>query len=66
MVTDKELEPNKIVFDINPMRTDPMLVIGEDGFWVRGTKVEQGPEEARQVYTAFQQWLAWSALNRQY
>jgi hypothetical protein len=61
-----EIEDPKITFDTNPLTSDPMLVISEQGFWVRGVQVEQGPEEATQVYQAFQQWLSWSALNRQY
>lgn len=43
-----------------------MLAISETGFYVRGVKVEQGPDEARQVYEAFKEWLVWSSLNRQY
>lgn len=61
-----EVEDPKITFDTNPLTDNPMLVISDKGFWVRGVKVEQGPNEANQVYQAFQQWLAWSALNRQY
>jgi hypothetical protein len=61
-----KVEEPKITFDTNPLTAEPMLVISEKGFWVRGVRVEQGPNEAEQVYQAFQQWLAWSALNRQY
>lgn len=34
-----------------------MLKISEDGFWVRGVKVEQGPGEARAVYEAMKALL---------
>jgi len=43
-----------------------MLKITQEGFWVRGVKVEQDEQEARQVYQAFQSWLAWANLTRQY
>lgn len=43
-----------------------MLAISETGFYVRGVKVEQGPDEAKQVYEAFKEWLVWSSLNRRY
>ena len=43
-----------------------MLKITQEGFWVRGVKVEQDEKEARQVYQAFQSWLAWANLTRQY
>ena len=40
--------------------------ISDEGFWVRGVKVEQGPQEAEQVYQAFREFLAWSGLTRNY
>ena len=43
-----------------------MLKITQDGFWVRGVKIEQDEQEARQVYQAFQAWLTWANLTRQY
>ena len=43
-----------------------MLKITPAGFWVRGVKVPQGPDEARAVYEAFQQWMLWAALSRDY
>jgi hypothetical protein len=60
-----EEKPPSITFATNPL-DEPMLTISDKGFWVRGVKVEQGPDEAQQVYDAFLQWMAWSALNRQY
>jgi hypothetical protein len=41
-----------------------MLRISEDGFYVRGVKLEQDDKEIEQVYNCFKEWLAWSALNR--
>ena len=43
---------------------DEMLRIAEDGFYVRGVKVEQDDREAAVVYNAFKQWLAWANLQR--
>ena len=36
---------------------EEMLKISADGFWVHGVKVEQGPEEAAQVYAALKAFL---------
>ena len=30
-----------------------LLKINEEGFWVRGVKIEQGENEAKEVYQAF-------------
>ncbi len=43
-----------------------MLKITPAGFWVRGVEVPQGPDEARLVYEAFQQWMLWASLTRDY
>jgi len=43
-----------------------MLRVGEDGFYVRGVKIEQDEKEAEKVYNAFHQWLTWATLNRSY
>jgi hypothetical protein len=43
-----------------------MLRIAEDGFYVRGVKVEQDAKEAQTVYKAFHQWLTWATLNRNF
>lgn len=39
-----------------------MLSIREDGFYVRGVKVEQDENEARAVYDAFSNWLIASGV----
>lgn len=54
--------PNNIVLTAG---TEEMIKIADDGFYVRGVRVEQGPDEARQVYEAFKQWLVWGSLTRE-
>jgi hypothetical protein len=41
-----------------------MLKITEDGFYVRGKRVEADEREAAAVYRAFKQWLVEAALVR--
>lgn len=41
-----------------------MLRVAQDGFYVRGVKVEQDDKEAEKVYNAFKQFLVWAELNR--
>lgn len=41
-----------------------MLRVAEDGFYVRGVKIEQDDKEAEQVYNCFKEWLTWSTMNR--
>ena len=55
-------EPNNIVLNAG---NEEMLKVTKDGFYVRGVRVEQGPEEAQQVYEAFKQWLTWGSLTRE-
>ncbi len=53
---------NTITFQAgNP--TTEMLKVSEDGFWVRGVKVEQDDKEALVVYNAFKAWMMWAKLN---
>lgn len=54
---------NNIVLNSNMTE---MLRIAEDGFYVRGVKIEQDEKEAEKVYNAFHQWLTWAILNRNY
>lgn len=42
-----------------------MLRVAEDGFYVRGVKVEADEQEAKKVYLAFKQFLVWAELNKQ-
>ena len=44
--------------------TTEMLRVAEDGFYVRGVKLEQDDTEAEQVYNCFKEWLTWSTMNR--
>ncbi len=41
-----------------------MLKVSQDGFWVRGVKVEQDDKEAQLVYNAFKEWMTWAQLTR--
>jgi hypothetical protein len=43
---------------------EEMLRVAEDGFYVRGVRVEADAKEAEQVYQAFKQWLAWAVLSK--
>jgi hypothetical protein len=42
---------------------EEMLRVAEDGFYVRGVKVEADAKEAKRVYKAFKQWMTWAILN---
>ena len=54
---------NSIILCYNDGK-DEMLRITPKSFYVRGVKVEQGPEEAKAVYNAFKQFLMWETLKR--
>jgi len=43
-----------------------MLKVTEDGFYVRGVKVEADEKEAAAVYKAFKQFLVHHALTKEY
>ena len=60
---DAAVDPNTLVMFINQIE---WLKISEEGFWVRGEKVAQGQDEARIVYQAFQDFLMWANLTREY
>ena len=53
---------NTITFCVGNPNTE-MLKVSPDGFWVRGTKVEQDDKEAETVYNAFKAWMMWAKLN---
>ena len=42
---------------------EEMLRVAEDGFYVRGVRVEADEKEARAVYEAFKRWMTWAILN---
>ena len=46
--------------------TTEMLRVAKDGFYVRGKRVNQDDKEAEIVYNAFNQWLTWATLNRNF
>jgi hypothetical protein len=60
-----DVKPNNIVFktNTNDIHTE-VLRISPEGFYVRGVKVEQGPEEAVAVYNAVKQMIMWDTLRR--
>lgn len=62
IVDSKPLEANNIAFHCG---NTEMLKVSENGFWVRGVKIEQDEREAETVYIAFKQFLVWAEMNRQ-
>ena len=42
---------------------EEMLRVAEDGFYVRGVRVEADAKEAKAVYEAFKQWMTYAILN---
>jgi hypothetical protein len=58
----EEPKPNNIIMNVG---TAEMLRVAEDGFYVRGIKVEQDDREAEIVYNAFKQFIVWSRLNQE-
>jgi len=43
-----------------------MLRVAQDGFYVRGVKVEADENEAAAVYRAFKEFLIYHALTKEY
>lgn len=60
----KRLTDSTITFNTGALLTQPMLTISEDGFYVRGVKVEQDEKEAATVYKAFKRWMVEAELRR--
>ena len=52
---------NNIVFHAG---TSEILKVTENGFYVRGVKVEADEKEASSVYKAFKEFLVYHALTR--
>jgi hypothetical protein len=42
-----------------------MLKVADDGFYVRGVRVEADDREAATVYNAFKEFLVWNRLHRE-
>lgn len=59
------VKPN-IIFNTSGTSNEPILRISEDGFWVRGVKIEQDENEAATVYKAFKRWMVEAELRRPY
>jgi hypothetical protein len=55
------LYPNNIVMKLG---NTEMLKVSEDGFYVRGVRVEADDKEAATVYAAFKEFLVWNRLSR--
>jgi hypothetical protein len=53
---------NTITFCAGNPNTE-MLKVSQEGFWVRGVKVDQDDNEAKIVYNAFKAWMMWAKLN---
>ena len=47
-------------------RSDEMLRIAKDGFYIRGIRINQDDKESEIVYSAFHRWLTWATLTRDY
>jgi hypothetical protein len=56
------LYPNKIVLNNKGVE---IIRVAEDGFYVRGVRVEADDREAATVYTAFKEFLVWNRLSRE-
>jgi len=46
--------------------TTEMLRVAQDGFYVRGVKVEADENESAAVYRAFKEFLIYHALTKEY
>ena len=57
-----EPKTNNIVCNVG---STEMLRVSEDGFYVRGVRVEADDQEAATVYNAFKEFLVWSRLSRE-
>ena len=42
---------------------EEMLRVSQDGFYVRGVRVEADEKEAKAVYEAFKSWMTYAILN---
>jgi len=42
---------------------EEMLRVAQDGFYVRGVRVEADEKEAKAVYEAFKTWMTYAILN---
>jgi len=58
----QSIQPNDITMISG---STEMLKVSEDGFYVRGVRVEADDREAATVYNAFKEFLVWSRLSRE-
>lgn len=61
VITMTPLPENSVVLSCG---SEEMLRVAQDGFYIRGVKIDQDDKEAEQVYNCFNGWLTWSTMNR--
>lgn len=44
--------------------SEEMLRVSQNGFYVRGVRIDQDAKEAQAVYESFKAWLTWAQLNK--
>lgn len=54
---------NSVIINLNQTE---WIKITDNGFWVRGVKVEQDEKEAKTVYDAFREFLTWATITQDY
>jgi len=57
-----EPKSNNIICNVG---STEMIKVTEDGFYVRGVRIEADDKEAATVYAAFKEFLVWSRLSRE-
>jgi hypothetical protein len=65
MVLKKDTKPvskNSVNFMLD--NNEEVMSIRQDGFYVRGVKVEQNEDEAKKVYDTFCEWLSKQDINK--
>ena len=69
-VFNKQIEPRPVI-TMSPKNditlhsgATEMLRVAEDGFYVRGVRLDQDDKEIKEVYNCFKEWLSWATLNR--
>lgn len=57
-----EPEENAVTFIV---KGTEMLKVQEDGFYVRGQKIQVNDKEGEEVFSALKEFLVWQRLNRE-
>ena len=58
---DKPVVDNSVNFMID--NNEEIMAIRQDGFYIRGVKLEQDDKEAKKVYDTFCEWLSKQNIN---